>query len=57
MTTAPTSITFSFVVSIDSVRIALTITSLNGLDILACNIHNAHQTALCREKIWTFVGP
>ena len=52
--TAPSSITFSLVVSRDSVRISLTIASLNELDILACDIQNAHLTSLCREKIWTF---
>ena len=44
MTTAPTSITYSSVVSRDSVRIALTIAALNGLDILAFDIHNAYLT-------------
>ena len=56
-TTAPASITYSSVVSRDSVRIALTITALNDLDILACDIQNAYLTALCREKIWTRAGP
>ena len=57
MTTAPTSITYSSVVSRDSVRLALTIAAFNGLDILACNIQNAYLTAKCREKIWTVAGP
>ena len=57
VTTAPTSITYSSVVSRDSVRLALTIAALNGLDILACNIQNAYLTAKCREKIWTVAGP
>ena len=57
MTTAPTSITYSSVVSRDSVRIALTVAALNGLDILACDIQNAYLTAKCREKIWTIAGP
>ena len=47
-TTAPSSITFSSVLSRDSVRTAFTITALNELDILACDIHNAYLTALCR---------
>ena len=55
-TTAPSSITFSSLVSRDSVRIALTISALNELDIMACDIHNAYLTELCREKIWTFAG-
>ena len=56
-TAAPSSITFLLVVSIDSVRIALTILVLNKLDILACDIQNSYLTALCEEKIWTFAGP
>ena len=55
-TTAPSSITFSSVVSRESVRIALTIAELNELDILAYDIQNEYLTALCREKIWTFAG-
>ena len=38
VTETPSSITYSSVVSRDSVRIALTIAALNGLDILACDI-------------------
>ena len=56
-TTAVASITYSSVNSRDSVRITLTIASLNDLDILACDIQNAYLTALCRENIWTRVGP
>ena len=56
-TTAPASITYSSVVSRDSVIIALTIAELNDLDILACDIQNAYLTALCRENIWTKAGP
>ena len=48
MTTAPTYITYSSVVSSDSVRIALMVAALNGLDILACDIQNAYLTAKCR---------
>ena len=50
-------ITYSSVVSRDSVRIALTIAALNGLQIMACDIQNAYLTADCREKIWTVGGP
>ena len=56
-TEAPASITYSSVVSRDSVRIALTIAALNGLEVLACDIQNAYLTAPCREKIWTKAGP
>jgi Reverse transcriptase (RNA-dependent DNA polymerase) len=50
-------ITYSSVVSRDSVRIALTIAALNDLQVMACDIQNAYLTADCREKIWTVAGP
>ncbi|KAI2511667.1 Reverse transcriptase (RNA-dependent DNA polymerase) [Fragilaria crotonensis] len=50
-------ITYSSVVSRDSVQIALTIAGLNGLKVMACDIQNAYLTADCREKIWTIAGP
>ena len=56
-TDAPATITYSSVVSSDSVRIALTIAALNGLEVMACDIQNAYLTADCREKIWTRAGP
>ena len=56
-TTVRASSTYSPVVSMDSVRIALTIAALNGLYILACDIQNSYLTANCRELIWTTVGP
>ena len=57
MTEAPSSITYSSVVSQYSFRIALTIASFNGLDLLDCDIHNAYLTSKCREKICTIAGP
>ena len=56
-TKPPTSITYSSVVSRDSVRIILTIASLNSLEVSACDIGNAYLNALCREKLWTVAGP
>ena len=41
----------------DSVCIALTIVSLNYLNIVACDIQNSYLTAECREKIWTRAVP
>jgi hypothetical protein len=49
-------ITYSLVVSRDSVRIALTIAALNSLNVIACDIQNAFLTADCREKTWTIAG-
>jgi len=57
MARPPTSIRYSSVVSRDSVRIALTIASLNSLQVSACDIGNAYLNATCREKLWTVAGP
>ena len=57
MTELPSSITYSSVVSRDSVRIVLTIAALNDLSILACDIQNAYLSAPCREKIYCVAGP
>jgi len=57
MMESPSSLTYSSVVSRDSVRITLKIAALNGLGILSCDIQNAYFIAPCREKIWTVAGP
>jgi hypothetical protein len=57
MTETPSSLTYSSVVSRDSVRIALLIAALNDLNVMACDIQNAYLTAPCREKICTIAGP
>ena len=57
MTEAPASLTYSTVVSRDSVRIILMIAALNGLEISSCDIQNAYLTAPCREKIYFISGP
>jgi hypothetical protein len=56
-TETPTSITYSSVVSRDSVRIAFLIAALNDVDIMACEVSNAYLNAPCREKIWFVAGP
>ncbi len=48
----PNSLTYSSVVSQESVRIAFLIATLNGLDLMSCDIGNAYLNAKCREKIW-----
>ena len=55
-TEAPASITYSSVVSRDSVKLAFLIAALNDLDVLACDIGNAYLNAPCREKIWFKAG-
>jgi hypothetical protein len=57
MTETPASLTYSSVVSHDSVRIAFLIAALNDLDIMSCDIGNAYLNAPCREKIWFVAGP
>jgi hypothetical protein len=54
---APPTMTYSSVVSRDSVRIAFLIAALNGLSILSCDIQNAYLTADCRERIYCIAGP
>ncbi len=53
MTDPPASITYSSVVSRDSVRIAFMLAALNDIDKLACDIGNAYLNASPREKVYT----
>ena len=46
------SVTYSTVVSRDSVIICLIIAALNDLNVLVVDIENAYLTAPCREKFW-----
>ena len=55
-TATPAALTYSSVVSRDSVRILLTIAALHELKVSVCDIQNAYLTAPCREKIWTIAG-
>jgi hypothetical protein len=56
MTEAPNSLTYSSMVSRESVKIALLITALSNLDIMTCDIRNAYLNAPCQEKIWFVAG-
>jgi hypothetical protein len=51
-TDTPASITYSSVMSRDSVRLAFLVAGLNDLDVLAEDVRNAYLNAACREKIW-----
>ena len=55
-TEAPATLTYSSVISRDSVSIALTVAALNELEVMACDIQNAYLTADCHETIWTRAG-
>jgi hypothetical protein len=57
MTEAPAALTYSSVVSRESVRIAFMAAALNGLDILAADAQNAYLNADCRESVYTIAGP
>ena len=57
MTDAPTSITYSSVVSRESIRILFFLASLYDLHVLSADIGNAYLNAPCREKVYTFSGP
>ena len=56
-TETPASLTYSSVVSHDTIRIALTIAALNDLQVMSCDIQNTYLTAACCEKIWMYAGP
>ena len=55
-TVPPNSLTYSSIVSQESVKIAFLIAALNGLDLMSCDIGNAYLNAKCREKIWFVAG-
>ncbi|KAL7539628.1 hypothetical protein ACHAWF_006464 [Thalassiosira exigua] len=55
-TDTPSALTYSSVVSRDSIRIALLVAVLNDLDIFACDIGNAYLNAPCKERIWFVAG-
>jgi hypothetical protein len=56
-TEAPPTMTYSSVVSRDSVRIVFLIAALNDLKLLSCDIQNAYLTADCCERIYCIAGP
>jgi len=56
-TKPPSSITYSSVVSRESMRLAFLIAALNDLDVMSCDLQNAYLNADCREKIFVVAGP
>ena len=56
LTEVPTSMTYSSVVSRDSVRIGFLIAALNGLNLLAGDIQNAFLSAPTKERIFFYAG-
>ena len=57
MTETLALLTYSSVVSRESIRIAFTVAVLNDLDVLVADIGNAYLNADCREKVYTIAGP
>ncbi len=57
MTGAPTIMTYTSVVSCETVHIALTLAALNDLEVNAADILNAYVSALIIEKVWCALGP
>jgi len=53
MTEPPVHLTYSSVVSRNSVRLAFLLAALNYLDLLAADIGNAYLNANTREKVHT----
>jgi hypothetical protein len=56
MTDPPSTLTYSSVVSRDSVRIAFLLAALNDVQLLAADIGNAYLNAPTREKVYTTAG-
>jgi hypothetical protein len=56
-TDTPSQLTYSSVVTRESIRIAFLIAALNDLDILAANVGNVYLQAPAREKVHTTAGP
>ena len=56
LTSVSPSMSYSSVVSRDSVRIMFLIAALNDLDIEMCDIGNAYLNAETRERVWFTVG-
>ena len=56
MTDPPGLITYTSVVSHESVHIAFLIVALKNLDIIATDIKNAYLNSPCDKKIWTYLG-
>ncbi len=57
MTNPSPTLTYSSVVSRDSVRIAFMLAALNDVDLLVADIGNAYLNAPTRERVYTTAGP
>ena len=57
LTEPPSTMTYSSVVSRESIRIGFLVAALNDLDVLAADIQNGYLNAPTEEKVWFRVGP
>ena len=57
LTKVSASLSYSSVVSRDSVRIMFLIAALNDLEVKMCDIGNAYLNAETRERLWFTAGP
>ena len=57
MTHTLDDITYSCVVSRETVCIALTVAALHDLEVKSADVLNAYMMVCNREKIWTILGP
>ena len=55
-TKAPATLTYTSVMSRETVCIALLLAALNDINIWATDVLNAYITAPCHKKIWTTLG-
>ena len=56
LTDPPTTVTYSSVVSRESVRLAFLIAALNDLNIFVADIGNAYINPMTKEKVYTTAG-
>jgi hypothetical protein len=52
-----TEMTYSSVISQDSMRIAFTLAALNDLNVLSTDVQNTYLNILKKERIYTIAGP
>jgi hypothetical protein len=57
LTEAPATITYASVVSRETMRLTMTIASLNDLKVKVGDVLNAYITAPVKEKVWTVLRP
>ena len=55
-TETPNSLTYSSIVSRESIKLAFLIAALNNLDVMSCDIGNAYLNSPCLEKVWFKAG-